>query len=176
MGVEIKGLKELLDKLQGVEETLIEEVDLECKAAAYEINDEASKNIRDQGLIDTGELLSHQQVAERPQQREYEVFNDAFQAAFQEFGTGQQFSAHPDWVKIAAEWKGRKNGNFSQFLEKIKEWCKRKGIDERNAYVICRSILENGLRPRPFMQPAVEKVSPLLVQRVEALIKNALRS
>lgn len=171
--VKIKGLDDVLRKLDRLSEVLEEEVDMECRAAAYDINAEASKNIRDQEAIDTGELLSHQQVDDtRP--REYFVFNDAFHAAFVEFGTGKQFEAQPEWKDIAAEWKGKQNGTFADFVSKLKEWCNRKGIDEKHAYPIAVSILNNGLKARPFMQPAVNLVGPKLIRRINKLIKEAI--
>lgn len=171
--VEISGLKELIDKLQNVSDVLIEDVDAECRAGAYDINDEASQNIRDVEAIDTGELLSHQQVDDS-RDREYHVFNDAFHAPFIEFGTGVQFDAHPDWVQIAAQFKGKKSASFSDFVDKLKEWMRRHGYEEKNAYPAALRIIRDGLPPRPFMQPAVEKVGPKIVDRVKQLIQDAL--
>jgi HK97 gp10 family phage protein len=173
-GVQIQGLDVLIRKMQNLSEVVQTEVDAECEAAAHEMNAEAAQNINRQQIIDNGELLAKQQVIDDKAHRSYTVQNTAFHAPFQEFGTGVKFNAHPDWVEIAAEFKGIQNGNFDTFLVKIQEWCKRKGIEESAAYVICVAILRNGLEPRPFMQPAYEKVAPLLLERINNIINEAL--
>lgn len=173
-GVEIKGLDHLIKKVKNLSYVIKDEVDAECEAGAYEMNAEASANISRDGLVDNGELLASQQVISDRPNHKYTVQNVAFYAPFQEFGTGARFSANSEWQAIAAQFKGMQNGNFDVFLQKIKEWCNRKGIDEEEAYVICRKILENGLRPRPFLQPAFYYVSPLIVKRIKAVIKQAL--
>lgn len=173
MGVEIRGLRELQNKLNNLTEALKVEIDLEARAGAFEINEEASKNIQAHKAIDTGELLSHQQVDDSSD-REYRVFNDAFHAPFIEFGTGVQFQAHSDWRAIAAQFKKKKNGNFATFVDKMKEWMKRHGFDESNAYPAAVRILRDGLPPRPFMQPAVEKVGPKIVERIKNILDQTL--
>lgn len=173
-GVQIQGLDVLIRKMQVLSSVVQTDVDTECELAAHEMNDEASRNIRDQGIIDNGELLAKQQVIDDKAHRSYTVQNTAFHAPFQEFGTGMRFIAHPEWQAIAAEFKGMQNGTFDVFLIKIQEWCRRKGIDEKFAYPICIGILQNGLEARPFMQPAYEKVAPLLLQRINNIINDAL--
>lgn len=172
--ITITGLDALIRRLDGASSVLKDDVDAECEAAAHEMNAEASSNITSNGLVDNGELLSSQQVIDDKPNRSYTVQNVAFYAPFQEFGTGVKFEANQEWTAIAAEFKGAQNGNFAAFLQKITEWCSRKGIEEKYAYVICRSILNNGLRARPFMQPAYEKVAPELLDRIDKLIKDAL--
>lgn len=174
-GVQISGLDTLIRKMQNLSEVVKTDVDTECELAAHEMNDEASRNINAQGIVDGGELLAKQQVIDDKANRSYMVENTAFHAAFQEFGTGVKFKADPEWQQIAAEFKGLKNGTFDVFLVKMQEWCRRHGIEEKFAYVICIGILRNGLTPRPFMQPAYEKVAPLLIERVTNLINDALQ-
>lgn len=173
-GVQIQGLDALIRKMQGLSQVVQDDVDTECELAAHEMNDEASRNIVSQGIVDNGELLSKQQVIDDKAHRSYTVQNTAFHAAFQEFGTGAKFVANPEWQQIAAEFKGVQNGTFDVFLIKIKEWCRRKGVDEKYAYPICIHILHDGLRARPFMQPAYEKVAPLLLERINNIINEAL--
>lgn len=173
-GVQIKGLDNLLRQVQHLSQVIIDDVDTECELAAHEMNAEASRNITSKRIVDNGELLAKQQVIDDKPHRNYTVQNTAFHAPFQEFGTGTRFIAHPEWQEIAAEFKGMQNGSFDMFLIKIKEWCRRKGIQEKFAYPICIGILQNGLEARPFMQPAYEKIAPLLLKRIEDLIKQAL--
>lgn len=180
--IEVRGLPNILQAIYNLEDAVRDELDAECLAAAYEMNAEASENISNDtrgydggSLVDNGELLAKQQVVEDRSAHEYLVVNTAFHAPFQEFGTGARFDAEPEFRAIAAQFKGIKNGNFSDFLAKIREWCVRKQIDPDNAWIICVSILRNGLRPRPFLQPAYYKVQPVLIKRLKTIISEAIR-
>jgi HK97 gp10 family phage protein len=174
-GVQIQGLDALIRKMQVLSAAVQDDVDTECELAAHEMNDEASRNIVSNRLVNGGELLAKQQVISDKTARSYTVQNTAFYAAFQEFGTGVQFTAHPEWEQIASSFKGLQNGTFDTFLIKMQEWCKSKGIDIKYAYPICLHILQHGLKARPFMQPAYEKVAPLLIERINNIINDALR-
>ncbi len=82
------------------------------------------------------------------------IFSNAPYSAFVEFGTGARVKVPAGFETIAAEFKGKKGGNFSSFLEQIRQWCKSHGIDEKAAYPIAVSILRKGLQPRPFLIPS----------------------
>jgi len=83
-------------------------------------------------------------------------------AAYLEFGTGK-FAAEyvatlpTEWKEFASQFKGSAGGNFREFVESIMGWVKRKGIDEDRAYGIALSILGNGIKPHPFIYPAVQR-------------------
>jgi hypothetical protein len=51
--------------------------------------------------------------------------------------------------------QGRRAGKFAP-VKAIKDWCKVKGIDQSLAYVINRSIYENGIKPSLFFTNAFE--------------------
>lgn len=144
-GITIKGLDRLLKKVKKLSEVVKTDVDTECELAAHEMNAEASQNINQRGVVDSGELLSKQQVIDDKPNRKYTVQNTAFYAPYQEFGTGFKFESLPDWVPIAAQFKGASQDH-------------------------------PGIMARPFMQPAFEKVKPLLIQRIKNIIKDALSS
>jgi len=97
-------------------------------------------------------------------------------AAYIEFGT-RKFAASyvgslpPDWSSYANTFKGKAGGSFKDMLLNIMQWCKDKGIDKKAAYPIARSILINGIRPRPFLYPSVNKNLPLLMQDIKAIFK-----
>lgn len=141
----IVGLDKLLKKMANLSQVVKEDVDTECELAAHEMNDEASKLINQKGIIDNGELLASQQVVDDKPNRSYTVLNTAPWAPYQEFGTGFKFDALPDWIPIAAQFKGA-NQNHP------------------------------GIFARPFMQPAFEKVAPLLIERITTIIKDAIDS
>lgn len=109
---------------------------------------------------------------------EFTVSVNAFYAAFQEFGTGkyaaQYASSLPeDWRTYAASFRGRKgNEGFDKFIEHMRGWLKRHGLDEGLAYVVCRKILINGVRPQPFLYPAYQYVKPFILKDIETLLKS----
>lgn len=87
--------------------------------------------------------------------------------AFQEFGTGIYVSVPPELAEEAQKFKGYKAGNSSDFIEEIRAWCVRHGIDERAAYPIAMSILRKGLKPQPYFYPAIQKNKDKLVSLVQ---------
>jgi hypothetical protein len=119
-------------------------------------------------------------------------------AAYIEFGT-RKFAAEyvsslpPDWQAFASTFKGKSNsGDYYDFLNAILDWVSRKGItarysvktkkklknnkedDERllaAATAIAFSILKNGIKPKPFMYPSINKNLPVLIQNIKDVFK-----
>jgi len=114
-------------------------------------------------------------------------------AAYLEFGTRRFAAAYvaglpATWQELAANFKGGGGGNFEQFVKELTEWVMRKGfaapltasgnasksksaidIQRQAAYMIARSIMIKGIRPHPFLYPAVEKWTPVLLSDLKAL-------
>jgi hypothetical protein len=91
-------------------------------------------------------------------------------AAYVEFGT-KKFAASyvsglpRDWQSFAAEFKGKGNGSFADFVRRLTLWAKRTGkIPVEAAYVTALKILRNGLKPRPYLYPAFNKNLPQLTK------------
>ena len=107
-------------------------------------------------------------------------------AAYLEFGT-RKFAARyvatlpQDWQSYAATFRGKGGGTFDQFIQDIMQWVRQKGIGglktksgrtseskssldamQQVAYAIALNILQNGIRPQPFVYPAVTKNTPVL--------------
>lgn len=82
------------------------------------------------------------------------IFANTPYAAFVEFGTGSKVSVPKGFEQLAVKYKGQGRGNFDQFLDAIRDWCRKKGIDEKLAYPIAVSILRNGIKAQPFLIPA----------------------
>lgn len=107
-------------------------------------------------------------------------------AAYLEFGT-RKFAARyvatlpQDWQSYAATFRGKGGGTFDQFIQDIIQWVRQKGIGglktksgrtseskssldamQQAAYAIALNILQNGIRPQPFVYPAVTKNTPVL--------------
>ena len=114
-------------------------------------------------------------------------------AGYIEFGTRKFAAAYvstlpPEWQQFAASLKGKGTGTFEQFVESLVRWVKMKGIgatynvgtrrrnrvggktakemDYDTAYAIARHILIHGIRPQPFMYPAVNNNLPQLYKEL----------
>jgi len=74
--------------------------------------------------------------------------------AYIEFGTGKNVFVPAELSDVASKFKSGRGGSFEEGLQSIKDWCRAKGIDEKNAYVIFMSVLRKGITPRPFLYPA----------------------
>ncbi len=114
-------------------------------------------------------------------------------AAYIEFGTRKFAAAYvatlpQDWSTYAATFKGKGGGTFAQFLAAILKWVEDRGIgglqtksgnvskskdskaaQKQAAYLIALSILRNGIRPQPFLFPAVKKHTPVLITDIKKI-------
>lgn len=104
------------------------------------------------------------------------VVASASYAAYIEFGTrkyaAQYVATLPnEWKDLAMQAKGPGGGTFKQFIESLKEWARKKGIPEDRVYPIALKILTEGIRPRPFLYPSVNKYRKQLTDD----LKDALR-
>lgn len=112
-------------------------------------------------------------------------------AAYVEFGT-RKFAARyvaslpQDWQSYAASFKGKAGGSMDDFIQNIMAWVLRKGIGgaktksgnlstskssldqmQQAAFNIALYILRNGVRAHPFLFPAVQKNTKLLLDRLK---------
>lgn len=129
-----------------------------------------------------------------------EITVGANYAAYIEFGT-RKFAANyvgslpKEWKEMAARFKGGggKKGSFYEFLLVIVQWVKRKGItgtysvktqrrtgkksnfdseDMSAAYPIALSILRKGIKPQPYLFPAVMKTKEKLIERIKKTLAS----
>jgi hypothetical protein len=114
-------------------------------------------------------------------------------AAYVEFGTSKMAAKYvatlpADWQAFAAKFKGKGGGgSFAEFVEKLVRWVTLKGIaapltksgkaskskstiaaQRQVAYLIARKILINGIKPSPFLYPAVERNRIILEEKLKA--------
>ncbi len=115
-------------------------------------------------------------------------------AAYVEFGT-RKFAAKyvsslpKEWQEFAAKFKGGGGGNFEELVMRITEWVIRKKIgatyntktkrrdrvgkqsakttSQADAYAIALHIVRNGIRPHPFLYPAIQDQLPILKQHLK---------
>lgn len=180
MGISIKKLEEGID-------TALNTAALEIEATAKRLAP------KDMGAISQGISANTNGRFQK------EITVNTPYAAYAEFGTGKYAAAYAstlpaDWKTYAAQFKGKTGGgNFDQFLERIYQWAKRKQIGvtydiktrrktkvgkqsaettmRATAYFIAIRILQNGIRPHPFLFPAAQQQRPKLQADIEATIQ-----
>lgn len=72
--------------------------------------------------------------------------------------------------------QGRRPGKYAP-VKAIKEWCKVKGIDQSLAYVINRSIMENGIKPPSLFftnafEAYAENIDEVLDKYIDTLLED----
>jgi hypothetical protein len=98
-------------------------------------------------------------------------------AAYIEFGTrkfaAEYVSSLPnDWQAYAATFKGKGGGGTAkEFWKSIQAWGRRKGLEPSHIYFTYKKILRDGIRPKPFLYPSVNKNLPLLVNDIKNIFK-----
>ena len=139
------------------------------EATAYHIHSKSVERLNAMTNTGTGHLKQSMYV--ETGNGYAEVGNRAEYAGFVEFGTGSHVSVPPEFAGIASKVRSRPRAKFPEALQKIKDWCKRLGIDTKAAYPILMSILRKGLMARPFFYPAYR----LGVQYMRKESKEALK-
>jgi len=91
-------------------------------------------------------------------------------AAFVEFGTGAKVNVPAELQNEAAKFKDGDNGTFKEGIESIKIWCRLKGIPEAAAYPILLKLLKLGMKPQPFLYPALVKGRAEYIKTLEKLL------
>jgi HK97 gp10 family phage protein len=173
MQVEVKGIDALIRKMDKLAADVQKEVQAELNDWADTTAQNAislvSANSSDEGLLKNsikpyyGNGSASVKVA-------------AKYGAYVEFGTRKYAAAYvgslpADWQTYASTFKGSAGGTFEQFLLSIIGWVGRKGIDKKAAYPIARKIMINGIKPKPFMYPSVNKTLPVLRKNLRAIFK-----
>lgn len=187
--ITLKGMDEVLKQLD------VENIKKEVKLELETFGQDVERDAKLLAPVDEGFLKSmiYHKATETNTMIGMEVGCNADYAAYLEFGTRKFAAAYvgtlpPDWQVFAAQYKGSRGGGFSELVRRITEWVKRKGFaaqitksgarsksknsqkqEEQAAYVIARSILINGVKPHPFLYPAVTKNTKPLIDRLRKL-------
>jgi hypothetical protein len=98
-------------------------------------------------------------------------------AAYIEFGTRKFAAAYVaslpnEWQAYAATFKSRGGGGTARdFWKSIQAWGNRKGLEPSHIYFTYKKILRDGIRPKPFIYPSVNKNLPLLIKDIKKIFK-----
>lgn len=194
--IDISQFTDLSNRFKGYEKELREGVEgiLQKNAAAL------SLDAKNRAPVNLGGLHSHISAPVNTGDLEFTISSAANYSAFVEFGTGKYAAQYvatlpQDWQTYARSFKGKSdNAGFDKFLERILEWVKKKQIghtyniqtrrrdrvgkqsakttDEATAYFIAIRILQNGIRPQPFLYPAYTGVKKTIITDIENLLKS----
>lgn len=99
--------------------------------------------------VDMGELRQLT-FFERIGDLEFGLFSKTEYAPFVEFGTRSLAIIPAGLQSYASQFKGSSGRPFSELLDFIKAWCKRKGIEASAAYPIALKIIKVGTAPQPY--------------------------
>ena len=173
MQLEVKGIDTLIKKMDKLAKNVQKEVQAELNDWADTTSQNAislvSANSSDEGLLKNS-------IKPYYGQGSASVKVAAKYGAYIEFGTRKFAAAYvgslpADWQAYAATFKGKTGGTFEQFLLSIIGWVGRKGIDKKAAYPIARKIMIDGIKPKPFIYPSVNKTLPVLRKNLRAIFK-----
>lgn len=165
--VKIKGLKQLLDKLDDYPKEMSKRVDDELSAGAFDIAGLA----RELAPTDEGRL-KNSITAITDKDMHKEVVTNLFYAPYVEFGTGRKVQVPAGLESVAAEFKGPSGrGTFEQMVLSILAWGRRKGIIKgRNqmaqANGLAKRILRNGIKAQPFFFRSLDAFEPKIIENV----------
>ena len=108
----------------------------------------------------------------------WELLASEIYAPFVEFGTGGRVDGTgklkipKGFKRFAEQFKNSATGSFEDGLISIKSWCRNKGIDEKFAYPILVSLINNGMEAQPYMIPSLKIAQSQLRRRVKKTIKD----
>lgn len=182
---EVKGLDQLQKKINNLPKELVERIDGElessCQNVVLAAKANAPKNIAalSQSISFAGSNLG------------YTIRVGAKYGHIMEFGSKSKVSVPSELTAYASSFKGQPSGGtWSEFLEAMKKWVRRKGIGatynvakrrknrqtkdqlDSIAYLIAMSIAKKGVKPQPFLFPAFFNERPKLIRNVASAIKN----
>lgn len=161
--IAVKGLDKLLKQFDQFGEDAKEAAGTKLSAGAKDIAADARANAPG----NLGDLRKFTQPKQIDDLR-WEVISAMPYAGYVEFGTGVKVSVPSELKEVAQSIKNNpKSEGPGTALDAIQDWCKQKGIDERAAWPILMSILNEGLRPRPFLYPAWKEGSEKLEKQLE---------
>ena len=189
---DIKGIDKLQKKISELPKELQQEVVGEIQAWGYDVNAEQIGLISQQKIQDLGALQQNTKAVPKPDG--VELISNVYYAPYIEFGTRSKVRVPAELNNYASQFRGKKRGDYYDFLNAILDWVKRKGIAARysiktrkalnskadkerlmnTAQMIANSILRNGISPRPYFFPPYLRKRKELLSRINTVIKRVV--
>lgn len=168
--MKIRGLNELQRDLNKLEK----DVATESKKILEQVVDRMIQDAKANAPRDLGRLIDSIDRENKDNGWTVVFFVGAEYAFATEFGTVTKVQVPDELKDVAMQFKGYKNGDFSEFLDNIKAWAKRKGIEDSAAYPIAMSILRKGINPQPYFYPAYLRhrgeIEELIKQKIDQCV------
>lgn len=167
---QIQGIEKLQAKIKALPKDLQEEVVGEIQAWGNEVNAEQLALISQQKIQDLGALQQNTKAVPNPDG--VYLISNVYYAPFIEFGTGAKVKIPAEVANYAATFRGKKRGTFAEFVIKMREWLKRKGYNEKLAFIAALNKIRNGSEARPYFFDPYLKKRRQLVERVKKVISD----
>jgi len=195
IAIKIKGLDEVIAKFDKIAQETADEVNASLDGFGGAVVKNA-KLLVSTNSSDEGGLLGS--IDSTVNSLSVTITSNRNYAAYIEFGT-RKFAASyisslpSEWQAYAGTFRGDKtgdSGDFNDFVQAIMAWAQRKGIGalktksgrnsqsaasydsmQQAAYWIALNILQNGIRPKPFLYPSIVRELPKLEKRIENIFK-----
>lgn len=169
--IDIKGLDALRGRLRDMPATLARVVDKELEDGCQSIVAEAKQR----APVDQG-ILVNEIGFQKVNDLAYAVYSNALYSAYVEFGTRANVSIPPGLEEFASQFIGSPGASSLSAKEAIFAWCKRMGIDPKAWYAIYITLMVSGVKPHPFFFPAVNRILPIMINRItKTLVQEAFK-
>lgn len=123
------------------------------------------------------------------------IFCNAPEAIYQEFGTGPMVDVPARFSDVAQAGKDSGSGTWADFIIALTGWVARHGLlntysvkthrvskkatkdqNQEIAYAIARKILRDGLKPQPFLYPAIVNNEKKILDLLNVAFQKFMRS
>jgi HK97 gp10 family phage protein len=169
--INLTEVEQLATRMKSLPDVLTQRIRLELQDGAQAIASEAIQ--RSPG---NNGILRNEIGYEKEDDLNFVVFSNALYSAYVEFGTRANVDIPPGLEAYAAQFIGSPGASSLSAKEAIFEWCRQRGIDEKAWYAIYVTLLTNGGQPHPFFFPAVNRILPIITNRItEVLLENAFQ-
>ncbi len=169
---DIKGIDKLQKKISELPKELQEEVVGEIQAWGYDVNAEQIGLISQQKIQDLGALQQNTKAVPKPYG--VELISNVYYAPYIEFGTGDKRKIPAELNEYAAQFIGKKRGDFRQFVKALEAWLKRKGGNPKFAFKAALNIIANGQEARPYFFPPYLRKRKDLINRLNVVIGKVI--
>lgn len=174
--LDIKNLDKVLAEIRAYPQDVEKIINREFVVFGQNVRNDAQRNLVNNKTIDEGGIS--QSIISLPENLKVTISVGSGHGAPIEFGT-KSFAASyvaslpQDWQQLANECKGQPvGGTFKELVYKITKWISRKGnsygLTEKEAYVVARKIVRQGIKAQPYLFPAFEKNKLELIRNLKA--------
>jgi HK97 gp10 family phage protein len=164
--IHIKGIDSLVKKLNTLPNQVQREAGVSMQNNAWAIEKNAKINVK----YDTGRLRASIHTS-NPSYLTYTVSSNVKHAPYIEFGTKSKVSIPSGLESYASQFRGG-GGSFTDLVESIEGWTRRKGIAQEFAYPIALKIAREGISASPFLFPAYEAQKKKIMQDLKKVINE----